>query len=46
MVYYYYLTIKQVKINLEYFKKASSDYKYQLTGALVFGIIAWVFFFQ
>lgn len=35
-----------MKINLEYFKKASSDYKYQLTGALVFGIIAWVFFFQ
>ena len=35
-----------MKINLDYFKQASSDYRYQLTGAVVLGLIAWVFFFQ
>lgn len=35
-----------MKINLDYFKKAGSDYKYQITAATIFWLIAWIFFFQ
>lgn len=34
-----------MKINLNYFKKSAS-YKYEISAAIVFGLIAWVYFFQ
>jgi hypothetical protein len=34
-----------VKINLDYFKKRDS-FKYEISAAIVFGIIAWIYFFQ
>lgn len=34
-----------MKINLSYFKKSAS-YKYEISAAIVFWLIAWVYFFQ
>ena len=43
--YIIFLFRNKVKINLDYFKKRDS-FKYEISAAIVFGLIAWIYFFQ